>query len=421
MAPLTRPIETAEILAVGSELLTPHRIDTNSLYLTAKLNDLGVAVKGKCVVGDDRHDLAGRLREALDRVDLVITTGGLGPTDDDLTREVAADVLRRAIVTDAAILATIEERFARRAARMPEINRRQAGVIAGAEVLGNDFGTAPGQLVEHEERVLVLLPGPPREMQPMFTSHVVPRIAARARGRRLYRRVIKVTGRSESQVEELAQPIYSQLSRPDLPVQATVLAAPGQIEIHLAAAGRDKAAIEARLDEGIHQLAQAIGSPVFSTDGRSLEAVIGDALRARGWRIAVAESCTGGLLGGRLTEIPGSSAWVVGGVIAYDNAVKIRELGVPESLIREQGAVSEPVARMMAEQVRIRFGADVGVAVSGVAGPGGGTLEKPVGTVCLAVATAHSVVRTLLFPGDREAIRRHATSAALDMVRRAIA
>ncbi len=231
------------------------------------------------------------------------------------------------------------------------------------------------------------------------------------------RRVIKVTGRSESAVEEVAHPIYSRLGGA-VTVDTTILAAPGQIELHLSARGADIAALDAALDAGVRRLAEALGSAVVSVDGRSLETVVGDILRGRGLRIAVAESCTGGLVLARLTDVPGSSAWVIGGVVAYDNAVKVRELGVGPELLREHGAVSEPVARAMALGVRARLAADVGVAVTGIAGPSGGSAEKPVGTVVIAVAAAAETARTFSFPGDRPTVRQHAVAAALDMVRR---
>jgi len=413
------PIRSAEILAVGSELLTPYRIDTNSLFLTGRLNELGIIVRGKAVVGDDRNDLARALGDALRRADLVITTGGLGPTDDDLTREVVAGVLRRALSEHADVLATIEERFIRRGVTMPAINRRQAKVPDGATVLANPHGTAPGLLLEEADRLVVLLPGPPREMQPMFEDHVAPRLAALAEGRQVRRRVIKITGRSESQVEEVAHPIYSRLSTAALSIATTILASPGQIELHLSAAGGDVAAIDRALDEGVEHLVAALGSVVFSSDGRSLEAVVGAALRDQGLRVAVAESCTGGLLLGRLTEVPGSSSWVTGGVVAYSNDVKVSQLGVSASDLDAHGAVSDRVAQAMAEGVR-RLGADIGVAVTGIAGPDGGSIEKPVGTVVIAVAGARPAVRTFHFPGDRDAVRRHSTSAALDMIRRSL-
>ena len=414
-------LRTAEIIAVGSELLTPHRIDTNSLWLTGRLNDLGIEVRAKAIAGDDHDDLAAIVAAALSRADLVITTGGLGPTDDDVTRDVVSRVLQRPMHENADVVAAIEERFKRRGLKMPGINRRQAQVPEGAVVLNNPHGTAPGLWIDHGQRVVVLFPGPPRELQPMFEAGVAARIEARSPGRRLRRRVLKVNGRSESQVEEIAYPIYSRLGDDAVPVQTTILATPGQIELHLAAAGVDLAAIDRRLDDGINALAAALGPVVFSTDGRSLEQVVGDALRTRGWRIAAAESCTGGLLMGRLTEVPGSSAWTIGGVVAYDDEVKRRDLGVPAEMLAEHGAVSEPVAIAMAEGIRGRFAAEIGVGITGIAGPGGGSAAKPVGLVVIAVVTPSAqMVRTLNFPGDRAAVRQHSTAAALDMVRRAL-
>jgi nicotinamide-nucleotide amidase len=303
---------------------------------------------------------------------------------------------------------------------MPEINRRQALVPRGARVLDNPNGTAPGLWIDAGQRIVVLLPGPPRELEPMFEAGVAPHLVSPGGARHLRRRVLKITGRSESQVEEIAQPIYSTLGDADVPIETTILASPGLIELHLQAAGPDAALLERRLDEGRAALAAALGSVVFSDDGRSLEAVVGDLLRTRGWRLAVAESCTGGLVLGRLTDVPGSSAWVAGGVVAYANDVKTGVLGVPAALIAGHGAVSEPVAVAMADGVRARLAADVAVSVTGIAGPGGGSAAKPVGTVVIAVSAATRAVRTFAFPGDREMVRRHSSAAALDMVRRAL-
>jgi competence/damage-inducible protein CinA-like protein len=412
--------DRAEIIAIGSELLTPHRVDTNSLFLTGRLNELGIRVRAKSIVGDDRVDLAALFRQALARSNLIITTGGLGPTADDLTRETLAEVLGLTLEEHADIVETIRTRFARRGVQMPDINRRQAMVPRGAAVLSNPHGSAPGLLIESGDCLVVLLPGPPRELQPMFESHVAPRLARAAQGRQLTRRVIKVTGRSESQVEELAFPIYSSLGDADAHVETTILAAPGQIELHLEAAGTDARLLNRVLDAAVARLVAVLGPVVFSVDGRSLEAVVGDLLRQRGWRIAVAESCTGGGLLSRLTDIPGSSEWVVGGVVAYSNDVKINELSVPATLIEEHGAVSEPVARAMAEGVRTKLKTEIGVAVTGIAGPGGGSPAKPVGTVVIAVAAGDVIVRTSVFPGERDVVRRFATSTALDMVRKTL-
>jgi nicotinamide-nucleotide amidase len=411
-------VRTAEILAIGSELLSPHRLDTNSLYLTSRLNDLGIAVRAKHVVGDDLEALTVHVRGAIDRADLVVTTGGLGPTADDLTREAVAAVLALDLHEDARVLKVIERRFARRGLRMPEVNRRQAQVPAGARVLSNSRGTAPGLWLEAGDSVIVLLPGPPRELQPMFEGDVWPPLSARTGGHVLRRRVLKITGQPESAVEEVAHPIYAPWQRAAMPIETTILAAPGQIEIHLSASGSEPSVIDVELERAASALAAALGPGVFSVDGRSIEQVVGDGLLARGWRVAVAESCTGGLIGGRLTDVPGSSAWFVGGVVAYANDVKVGTLGVPEALIARHGAVSEPVARAMAEGARRRLDADVAVSVTGIAGPGGGTDTRPVGTVVIAVATATGTgARTFSFPGDRAFIRAQAVMAALDSVR----
>ena len=412
-------LRAAEIIAVGSELLTPFRRDTNSLFLTSRLNDLGIEVHAKAAVRDDRRALVRWLREALARVDLVITTGGLGPTEDDVTREAVAETLGLALVEDARVMAAIRERFTRRQLPMPPNNVRQAMVPAGAVVLDNSRGTAPGLLIEWGDKVAVLLPGPPRELEPMFDTAVAPRLAPRALGTPLRRRVVKVTGRSESQVDQIASPIYSALGSATVAVETSVLATPGQIEVHLTGRGRDVAEIDRLLADGVIRLNEALAPNVFSDDGRTLEAVVGDLLVARGWRLAVAESCTAGLTLARLTDVPGSSAWIVGGVVAYANSVKVAELDVPEALLREHGAVSEPVARAMAEGVRKRLGADVGVAITGIAGPGGGSEEKPVGTVVIAIDGPLRAVRTVMFPGDRAAIRAHSAAAAIELVRRA--
>ena len=416
-----RPLSTAEIIAVGTELLTPFRSDTNSLFLTAGLNELGIVVRRKSIVGDHGEDLAAAVRSALARVDLVVICGGLGPTEDDLTRETVAGVLERPLREDAAIVERLRARFARRGWEMPENNRRQARVPAGAVVLDNPRGTAPGLWLEHDGRVVVLLPGPPRELEPMFTGLVEGRLAARATGERLYRRVLRVAGRGESHVEERAQPVYERWRQADPAVETTVLASPGLVELHLSTrAGSASAA--AVLDGAAAELAEALGDHLFSTDGRSLAEVVGALLARGGLRVAVGESCTGGLVTARLVDVPGSSAYVGAGVVAYSNAVKRAALGVPAAVLEAHGAVSEPVALAMAAGARRMGDADLGVGVTGVAGPGGGTDAKPVGTVCIAVAgpaRAESAT-TVRLPGDRAAIRGQAARVALDLLRRAL-
>ena len=414
-----RGIRRAAVLAVGSEMLTPLRLDTNSLFITERLNALGIDVVFKGVVGDDRGELATAVRTALSRVDLLVLSGGLGPTEDDVTREVVADVLGLALREQESITDRIRQRFASRGWTMPEINRRQAMVPDGAAVLDNPNGTAPGLWIEQDGRIVLLLPGPPRELKPMLRSAIDSRLAPRCGSTTLLRRIIRITGRTESHTDEVLQPLYGEWNAAPVPLAATILAALGQIELHLSACANDREAVERALDLGVAQVQDALGADAYSTDGRSLEQVVGDLLVARGLRIGVAESCTGGLITSRLTDVPGSSRYVDRSVVTYSNESKVAMLRVPEALLAEHGAVSEAVALAMADGIRAIAGVDVGIGVTGVAGPGGGTPEKPVGMVCLAALTREtSRVRTARFIGDREQVKFQASQAALDMVRR---
>ncbi len=413
------PLCRAVILAVGSELLTPSRIDTNSLFITEQLNLLGIEVAYKSVIGDDREELATAVRIALDRVGFVVCCGGLGPTDDDVTREVVAQVLQRPLTEDERITAQIRARFASRGMEMPAINRRQAMVPAGARVLDNANGTAPGLWLEDGDRVVLLLPGPPRELQAMFTAVVGELLNPRSPGLSLVRRIIRVAGRTESHTEEAVRPLYAEWARAEVPIAATILASLGQLEFHLSAraASPDRAA--AAVEAASRQVADVLGLDAYSLDGRPLEQVVGDLLVERRFRIALAESCTGGLLSSRLTDVAGSSRYVERGVVAYANEAKVSLLDVPRELIDEHGAVSEPVALAMAEGVRAGAMVDVGVGVTGIAGPGGGTSDKPVGTVAVAaVIPGTTRSRLFRFAGDREQVKFQASQAALDMVRR---
>ena len=416
------PLATAEIIAVGSELLGLHRLDTNSLFLADRLAALGIDLRAKAVVGDNRHDLAALFRQALSRVDLVVLTGGLGPTDDDLTRDVVADALGRPMSEDADILAWIERRFASRGMRMPGVNRRQAQVPRGAAVLPNPNGTAPGLLLEAGHRLVVLLPGPPREMQPMFDALCRGPLLERAGAERVQRVSLFIAGRSESHVEELAQPIYTRWTGETPPIDTTILASPGQIELHLSVRSADADGAARRLSEARDELLAALGPDVFSTDGRSMEEIVGDLLRAKHLTIAAAESCTGGLLMSRLTDVPGSSDYVLAGVVAYADAAKTALAGVAPELIAACGAVSEPVAVALADGIRARAGADLGVGITGIAGPSGATPDKRVGTVAIALSgpDGPARVRTFRFPGGRAQVKFSSTQAALDMVRRAL-
>lgn len=411
----------AAIVAVGSELLETTKIDTNSLFITEQLNGVGIDVVSKHVAGDDRAVLTHVLRSALAGADLVAVCGGLGPTDDDLTREVVADVLQRPLAEDAAIVEHLKRRYASRGLTtpMPQNNLRQAMVPAGAIVLDNPNGSAPGLWIEHGAQVVVLLPGPPRELKPMMTALAETRLRARGSGLAIVRRMIRVSGRFESHVDQAMHPLYEEWAGWSPPVAATILATLGQIELHLSVRhpSRDEGA--AILERATAQALGVLGEDVFSTDGRRLEEVVGDALAARGLWLAAAESCTGGLVTSRLTDVSGSSRYVGASIVAYANEAKTSLVGVPEALIAAHGAVSEPVARAMAEGIRSRAGADLGLGITGVAGPTGGTPDKPVGTVAVALASADgTAARTFRFFGDRELVKFQASQAALDMVRR---
>ncbi|HKT81439.1 MAG TPA: competence/damage-inducible protein A [Vicinamibacterales bacterium] len=409
---------TAVIIAVGSELLTPFRVDTNSLAITDRLNAAGIAVRYKAIAGDSIADLEHVFKLAIDSAELVVCTGGLGPTGDDLTREAVSQLLQRPLAADAAIVERIRERFAKRGLTMPAINERQAMVPRGAVVLENEFGTAPGLWLEHDRGQLLLLPGPPREMTPMLERVIRERLAPQSRGMVVYRRALKITGRTESDVDSKAQPVYVKWIDRPIPISTTILAVLGQIELHLTATSSDRDRAERELDQAVEELRAVLGSAVYSIDGRSLEAVVGDLLRSAKWTIAAAESCTGGLLTSRLTDVPGSSDYVAASMVCYTNQSKTEWLGVPEALLAEHGAVSEPVASAMASGIRLRMRTNVGVGITGIAGPGGGSAEKPVGTVVVAVTTDDGAqVRTFRFFGAREQIKYQSAQAAMNMLR----
>jgi nicotinamide-nucleotide amidase len=409
------------ILAIGSEMLTPFRVDTNSLFITERLNAIGYDVRLKAVVGDDVVELAEVLRTASGWADLIVITGGLGPTEDDVTRDAVARVYDMPLAIDEAIVDRIRDRFARRGMTMPDINRRQAMVPQGAVVLENPNGTAPGLWIERGPSAIVLLPGPPREMKPMLEAVIRDRLAPRSGTAGLFRRVLKITGRAESDVDAHAQPTYAKWTANPVPISTTILAVLGQIELHLTAQAASPDAAHAALDAAVLEMQEVLGPSVYSTDGRPLEGVVGDLLRQQALTIAVAESCTGGLLASRLTDVPGSSDYVERGVVCYSNRAKTELAGVPAALIAEHGAVSEPVAKAMAEGIRSRAGTNVGIGITGIAGPGGGTPEKPVGTVSVAVIVDDETrVRTFQFIGGREMVKFQAAQAALNMTRLAV-
>jgi nicotinamide-nucleotide amidase len=404
----------AEIIAVGSELLTPDRLDTNSLYLTEELNKLGIEVVRKTIVGDSQKDLSDAFSGALARVDLVISCGGLGPTADDLTRETVADLLGRQLLRDERIVQAIEARFRSFRREMPEINVRQAMVPEGAEALDNPRGTAPGLWIEHGDRVIALLPGPPREMRGIFESGIAPRLERRVSGVRLFHRELRVTGLGESHVEQRIAPIYQRYSE----VNTTVLAAPGEVQVHLRLWSDEPQHARKTLDEIVRGFDIALTDRIFSRNGQPLHEVVACELTLNNTTIAVAESCTGGLLAQRLTSIAGSSSYFLGGVVCYSNERKTAWADVPPELIAAKGAVSPEVAAALADGIRRRVGSALGVGVTGIAGPGGGSEEKPVGTVHLALAHSGGILeRGVTLPGDRDSIRFQASQVALDMVR----
>jgi nicotinamide-nucleotide amidase len=405
----------AEIIAIGSELLTPDRVDTNSLFLTAQLNRLGIEVTRKTVVGDDLGDLRNAFDQAMQRVELVIASGGLGPTEDDRTREAVADLLGRKLSRDATVMSQIEARFRQLGRTMSEVNARQAMVPEGADVLKNDRGTAPGLWLESRGRIVVLLPGPPHELKAMFSAQAEQRIARLSTGVRLVARELRVAGMGESDVDQRIAPIYTRHSD----VQTTILTAPGEIQVHLRAWTTDVPAAESLLQQIQESIVLALGEAVFTTNGESMEEVVARELTMHQATIATAESCTGGLLAERLTRIAGSSAYFLGGVVSYSNTLKSAWVDVPAEIIDTRGAVSAEVAVALADGIRRRTGATLGVGITGVAGPTGGTLEKPVGTVHVAIADASgNKERMVRYPGERDRIRWQASQTALDLVRR---
>lgn len=409
----------AEIIAVGSEMLSPHRIDTNSLYLTEQLNLLGVDVVFKSVVGDNLRHLVAAAQHGLFRSDILILSGGLGPTEDDLTREAVAEALGVALRRDPEIVAKLEKRFADRGLKMTPNNSKQADVIEGATALPNPNGTASGQWLSGQfdgrERIVILLPGPPHEMKALFESEVRERLRAKVPPAHLFTRTLKIAMLGESAVDARVAPIYKRY--PD--VETTILAGAGEIELHFKTSAATLEAAQARADEVAGLVEDELDDAVYSRDGQSLEQIVGYWLQMRNATLAVAESCTGGLLAERITSITGSSRYFLGGAVVYSNAMKTELAGVPADMIERHGAVSREVAAALAEGIRYRCESTLAVGITGVAGPGGGSAEKPVGLVFHAVASdLGTEIIQRNYPGDRKRIRRFASTMALDMVRR---
>jgi nicotinamide-nucleotide amidase len=409
----------AEIIAIGSELLTPFRQDTNSLFLTERLNQLGVEVSFKTVVGDDPKNLTQAASLALARADIVICMGGLGPTEDDLTRECVAKALGLSLHRDPQLVAALEQRFASRGWKMAPNNLKQADVISGGVALPNANGTAPGQWVggkyDDKDKIILLLPGPPFELKALFDEQCMQRLRTKVPVQFIATRELKVTGMGESQCDARVAPVYTTYTD----VQTTILAGAGEIQLHLKSRAASIEVAQQRVDELAEKIEEELGDAVFSDNGESLEQIVGYFLQMRSATLAVAESCTGGLLSERITSVSGSSRYFVGGAVVYSNELKTELADVPASMIERHGAVSAEVAKALAEGIRYRCGATLGLGITGIAGPNGGSAEKPVGLVfhALASGTGTEVIERK-WPGDRQRIRRFATQQALDMVRR---
>ena len=412
----------AEIIAVGSELLTPFRHDTNSLFITEQLNQIGIEVIFKTIVGDYGPHLVAVSKTALSRSDLIIFSGGLGPTEDDLTREAVAEALGLRLRRDPDLVAELYARFAVRRLKMPENNARQADIIQGSTLLRNANGTAPGQWIETEKEgrtiVLILLPGPPNELQPMFSAQCLPEIRNRAPAGIMVTKVLKVAMMPESECDMRVSPIYKRYPE----IQTTILSSVGEVQIHLRVRAKSRQDAQGLLKVVSDQIEDELEDHIFSTGGESLEQIVGYYLQLRAATLAVAESCTGGMLAQRITSVSGSSRYFLGGAIVYENDVKTSLAQVPPMLIAEHGAVSTQVAVAMAEGIRKECHSSFGIGITGVAGPTGGTPEKPVGVVFHALSDGvKTEVIERRFNGDRERIRSWASQQALDMLRKRLA
>jgi nicotinamide-nucleotide amidase len=403
----------ASIIAIGSEMLGPTRVDTNSLKITAALEDFGVAVARKSIVGDRQQDLVDEMRYCVDRSDILITTGGLGPTEDDLTREALTEAFGLKTEVDQSIIERIEKRFAARGWKMPEVNKRQANVFTGQTTLKNERGTAPAFHIQVKSKDLWVFPGVPHELEWMLETYFVPWLRQKVGPRKRYRRVLKVVGLTESLLEEKLKPYYDAHNHEPL----TILSSGAQIEMHLQSDGNEaeaKAAIASREKE----LLEIFAEKIYGFDNDSLEAIIGSMLIERNASVSVAESCTGGLLSSRITDVAGSSAYFMGGAVCYTADAKMFLAGVDPALIQQFGEVSEQVAVDLAKGVRRRFHTTYGIGVTGIAGPGGGSEAKPVGTVHIAVADLnHYEHRRLFWPMTRAMFKWFATQSALDLLR----
>lgn len=404
----------AIVIAVGSEMLEMNRQDTNSLYITQKLMEKGLLVDMKIIIGDDMENLAWLVKQACKRTQLVVLTGGLGPTEDDITREAVATALKKELEFKEEIVAQIEERFRKRGLEMPEINTRQAFIIKGAEVIFNPRGTAPGLFINDEQYRVLLLPGPPAEMQPMFDKVLEEKIAPLC-NYHIYTRSFKFGGVTESGVDSLIAELYTKYKNP----KTTILSSPGVIEVHLLGRSR-KAMDETRMitDELAEKIKERMKDALITEKDISFEQYIVEELKARNLTLSVAESCTGGGLGNRITNVPGSSEVFLGGVIAYSNDLKMKLLGVNENTLIKHGAVSKETAKEMADGIRRLTDADIGVAVTGIAGPGGATAKKPKGLVFMHLSAENKDMGIYqIFPGAREMVKTRTVNYSLNLIK----
>ena len=404
----------AEIIAVGSEMLTHTRVDTNSLFLTEQLNDLGIEVTQKHVVGDDRERIATLVSRAVSAVQFVVVSGGLGPTEDDLTRDAVALALGRRQLVNEAIVSSIEQRFRQMNRPMPEINRRQAMVMEGAQLLSNDRGTAPGQWIEAVGSVVILLPGPPHELKSMFTRQCLPRLERIVPPHAIRTLQLRICGMSESELDQTIAPIYKRYDNP----ATTILAHNGDMQVHLRARCATEGETMALLAEVGGQIEVALGDKIYSCNGDPLEAVIGRKLVAAHATLATAESATGGGLADRITSVPGSSAWFLGGFVTYTKRMKVDILGVPEDIIDRFGAVSAETAEGMAQAARRRTGATWALAVTGNAGPTTDGDQAPVGMMFVGLSGPWETISVHRHwaSSDRARVRAFAGQMALDLL-----
>jgi nicotinamide-nucleotide amidase len=405
----------AEIIAVGTELLSGGVLDTNSLYLSEELMLIGLETAFKTVVGDDEKDMEEALRQAFGRVDAVIVTGGIGPTEDDITRKVIAKIIKKRLVLNEDALKVIHARLAGRGKEFAMSNDRQALVPSGARLLQNPIGIAPGFYSSDEGVFIAILPGVPQEMRAMFSEGLRPILEERFGGRMfIRRRILRTCGLSESAVNQALQDILKR----GVPVVGLTAKETG-VDIRVIARGSNAEQSQALVDRTDTAIRDNLGDAVYGVDDQELEEVVGVLLKQRRLKLAVAESCTGGLLGGRITSIAGSSEYFERGAVVYSYLAKTEMLGVPRDLIERHGAVSSEVAEAMALGIQRAAQTDLGLAVTGIAGPGGGTEKKPVGLVCTALASAQGVkIAEHRFLGTREQVRIRASQMALDMVRR---